>query len=179
MDQGHRSLPELSGPRGGNAGVADERHQLVSLVCGLRLGSGDIEVVEVQWQRIAPAAGAQAGVEHASRAAVVPLLDRANLPAADDTDQARVVEHVDVVGHGALGPADRHGHLRHGGCSLVQQPEERRSQRVADGPNLGRGRELHGVVELVVGHVLLAGHRQSDYHLRMFHIYGPIRRRAG
>jgi hypothetical protein len=85
---------------------------------------------------------------------VVTLLDRPHPPGAHDPQQRGVDEKVHVIRDGALGPADRHGHLGDGGRPLEQQIEQRAAERVGQRPQLsGRGDHDH-LVEVVIRDLL-------------------------
>ena len=73
-----------------------------------------------------------------------------------------LVEDFDVISNRALGPAHGGGDLGHGGGPLVEQSEDRRSHRVADGLHLGRIGELEGVGQFVIRYDRLDGHDRSD-----------------
>ncbi len=130
--------------------MPDEAPELSVLIRLDRFPSGDFEVVEVPRQVIAVRASLDPDVEHACRATVEALLDRADPSRPHHLHEAGFREHLDVVGDGALRPLDRRRQLGHRRRPLVEQVQDRGAERMADRLHLRRGGESDPVGELVV-----------------------------
>jgi hypothetical protein len=134
--------------------VRERAAQVVGRVGGGRLGCRPREPVDGRHDLLVLVTVQRADVDGPRDPPVVPLLDRPHPPGAHHPQQPGVDEEVHVVGDGALGPANRHGHLGDGGGPLEQQVEQRAAERIGQRAQLpGRGDHDH-LVEVVVRDLL-------------------------
>jgi hypothetical protein len=85
----------------------------------------------------------------ASGALIVPFGAAADLAGAGLADQACIGEHLEVVGNVALIAAEHGGELADGGPPLAEGEQQPVTRRVAQGLELGGGRDLENFAEIV------------------------------
>ncbi len=133
----------------------------MALIRALRLLYGNIEVIQVQRQRLVARVRPDPGVEHPRRTPEISLVDGSYPTSTYHADQAGMAQDIYVICDGALWTIEGGGDLRHAGRPLMEQTEDGRPKSIPDGLDLNGGRECHRVIEVVIRH-RLACHRGSD-----------------
>ena len=136
--------------------MADDRPQVVGLVCGARLGRRDREIVREGGDLFGPD---RTDGEDPGGPAVEALFDRPHLSRPHDLEQPGVDQHPDVMGDRALRTIDGRRELANRRRPLQDQLEEGRPQRVEHRPQLTRRGHDPQVFEVVVGDPRFTRHK--------------------